>query len=136
MKNINNKLKENGYRATAQRKHIFDVLVPFPHSISEIHFSLKKKGIDIDIVTIYRTMDCFIKLGIVGKTQFKDKISKYEIISSDYHHHHLVCDKCGSIEDIPLNDSFFINKIREKTNFKIKSHSLEFFGICAKCQSL
>jgi Fe2+/Zn2+ uptake regulation proteins len=136
MKNINKKLKENGYRATTQRKHIFDTLLPFPQSISEISSSLKNKGTNIDIVTIYRTLDCFIKLGIVGKTQFKDKISKYEIISNDYHHHHLVCDRCGSIEDIPLDDNFLINKISKQTNFKIKSHSLEFFGICGKCQSL
>jgi len=134
MECLSEKLRQNGFRVTGQRQKILDSLIPFPQSVAEISSYLSKKDISIDVATIYRTLDCFIGLGIVGKTYFKDKISKYELISVDYHHHHLVCDRCGSVEDIPLNDKFLIDEVCRHTNFKVKSHALEFFGICSKCQ--
>ena len=134
MESISEKLRQNGFRVTGQRQKILDSLMPFPQSVAEIYSSLNKKGISVDMATIYRTLDCFIYLGIVGETHFKDKISKYELISINYHHHHLICDKCGSIEDIPLDDKFLVDEVNKHTNFKVKSHALEFFGICGKCQ--
>jgi len=134
MNSISKKLRENGFRVTNQRQKILDCLTPFPQSVVEISSSLNKKGVFVDIATIYRTLDCFAELGIVGKTHFKDKVSKYELISADYHHHHLICDKCGSVEDIALDEQFLIKEVNKHTNFKVKSHALEFFGICGKCQ--
>lgn len=134
MNNISQKIKQRGYRFTNQRQQILDVLTPFPQSVTEVASSLKEKGIIVDKVTIYRALDCFTDLGIVGKTQFKDKVAKYELLNNDDHHHHLVCDKCGLIEDIPLDDSFLLKKIKRQTDFQIQSHSLEFFGLCERCQ--
>lgn len=134
MVTISSELKQKGYRFTKQRQEIFDALSNFPQSVEEIICSLKKRGVGIDKATIYRTLDCFVDLGLVGKTQFKDTTSKYELVSESSHHHHLICDVCGSVEDIPLNDSVLLKKIANKTKFLVKSHSLEFFGICVHCQ--
>lgn len=111
-----------------------DVLTPYPQSISEILSLLKKRGAAVDKVTVYRVLDCFLKMGIISKIQFKDKSAKFELISKDSHHHHLVCDRCGSVKDIPLDDDHLLQKISQETDFRIESHSLEFFGICRKCQ--
>lgn len=111
-----------------------DVLTPYPQSISEILSLLRKRGAAVDRVTVYRALNCFFKMGIISKIQFKDKSAKFELILKDHHHHHLVCDNCGSVEDIPLDDEYLLQKISQETDFQIKSHSLEFFGICRKCQ--
>lgn len=134
MKNIVKKLQQKGYRFTNQRHQIFDVLTAYPQSVEEIVVSLKNKNVNVDRVTVYRTLDCFVNLGIVGKTQFKDKIAKYEFVTASNHHHHLVCNNCGSVEDIPLDDSILLKRVRKQTDFQVKSHALEFFGICANCQ--
>lgn len=135
MKDIAKQLQQKGYRFTKQRQVIFDALTAHPQSVEEIVVSLKEKGVSIDRVTVYRTLDRFVDLSIVSKTQFKDKTAKYELFSKTNHHHHLVCESCGSIEDISLNEAFFLNKVSSQTNFQIKSHALEFFGICGKCQT-
>lgn len=134
MEEIAKKLQQKGYRLTSQRQQILDALTSYPQSVLEIISFLKSKGVSVDKVTIYRTLDCFVELGVVAKTQFKDKTAKYELLIASNHHHHLVCDQCGSVEDIPLDDSILLKRVRKQTDFQVKSHSLEFFGICANCQ--
>ena len=134
MESYINKLKQKGFRVTIQRRCILDSLTFFPQSVFEISSFLKTHSTPVDVVTIYRTLSCFVEIGIAGKTKFKDDFSRYELISEANHHHHLVCDKCGAVEDIPLDDKLLIDEINKKTNFKVKSHALEFFGICTKCQ--
>lgn len=133
MNNISQILRQKGYRLTAPRQRILDVLTTHPQSVDEILSALKSKGEQTDKVTVYRTLDCFVDLGIVGKTQFHDKKAQYELLS-EAHHHHLVCDKCGSVEDVALNEAVLLRKVSEQTNFQVKSHSLEFFGLCANCK--
>lgn len=134
MDEINKLLRQKGYRLTKQRQQVLGALTPFPQSVAEVISFLESKDVDVDKVTVYRTLDCFVKLGAVGKTLFKDKTAKYELLTEANHHHHLVCDKCGSIEDIFLNEKLLLNKVCIQTDFQIKSHSLEFFGVCANCQ--
>jgi Fur family transcriptional regulator, ferric uptake regulator len=134
MNDFSKALRHKGHRYTIQRQEILNVLTKIPQSVFQVYESLIKSGIDIDKVTVYRTLDYFTELGIVGKIQFQEKVTKYELIESGEHHHHLVCNKCGKVEDIPLNDEDLINKIGLQSNFKIISHSLEFFGLCHQCQ--
>ena len=131
MKLISKTLHQKGLRLTEQRKRILALLTSQPKSATEI---LKSSGQGIDKATVYRTLDCLVKLGLAGKIQFKEKQSKYELLTDADHHHHAVCDNCGSIEDIALKESQMLEKLKQQTDFKIKSHSLEFFGLCIKCQ--
>ena len=133
MNDISKILRQKGYRLTHKRQQILDTLTEIPQSVEEVITSLKSLSVNIDRVTVYRTLDCFVDLGIVSKTQFKNKTAKYELLTKT-HHHHLVCDNCGSVEDIALNEAFLLRKVSEQTNFKVKSHSLEFFGLCANCK--
>lgn len=128
-------LHQNGHRSTKQRQQILDVLTAYPQSVPELMSALAKKQVTIDKVTVYRTLDCFVALGIVGKTQFREKTAKYELIQPEGHHHHLVCDRCGTIEDIPLDERKLLTTVGKKTSFQITGHNLEFFGLCARCQN-
>ncbi len=93
---------------------------------------LKKAGINADLVSVYRNLELFLRLNIIQKTQFEDRIDRYEM-ASDKHHHHLVCTKCGTLEDASFDEGFLEN-IGHQSNFKVEKHTLEFFGTCANCQ--
>lgn len=134
MQKLINVLRQKGYRVTDQRKHILTALTRSPQRVADIVSSLHRKKIDIDKVTVYRTLDRFVELGVAGKTQFKDNTAQYELLETAHHHHHIVCDTCGSIQDIPLNEASLLAAVKKNTDFIIKSHSLEFYGICSKCQ--
>jgi len=132
MLNVDKTLHQQGYRLTKQRRQILGALTPRPQSVNEMMHTLKPNG--IDKVTVYRALDCFVQLGIAGKIQLDDNTAHYELLAGSRHHHHLICKSCGSVEDIPLNEKLFLNKIRKLTKFQIQRHALEFFGLCAKCQ--
>lgn len=110
-------------------------LSPVPASAHEVMEVLKQKNVRTDLATIYRTLDLFGELGLVEKIQFGDKTARYELTAGQtHHHHHLICDNCGKVEDIPLDEKVLTGQIEEKSKFKVDRHSLEFFGMCVKCQ--
>jgi Fe2+ or Zn2+ uptake regulation protein len=132
MSSIKDKLAAKGFRLTQPRQVIFEVLSHRPQSVMEIIEKLAKKKLQIDKVTVYRTLSNFVKLNLVEETQFKDKISVYELADHE-HHHHVLCEKCGQIEDIHLDEKLLINAAKKLSSFQINSHHLEFFGLCKKC---
>lgn len=127
-------IRQNGHRLTRQRKLVLDAITRNPQSVNEIHQTLVDQGETVDKVTIYRTLEYFIKLEFISKTQFNENSSLYELRDNSTHHHHLVCNNCGAIADITLDDQDLIQKITSKTSFKVTSHAWEFFGLCRKCQ--
>lgn len=127
-------LQQSGHKLTNSRREILELLPSTPATVAEIQEILRQKQVKIDIVTIYRNLDMFIRIGLVRKTQFGDKSARFELITNQDHHHHLICDNCGSVEDIPLDEKTLVNQVGKKSRFKVERHNLEFFGACALCQ--
>jgi len=128
------KLQQSGYRLTYPRREVLKSLNFVPTSVSEIYENLKSRGINTDRVTIYRILDLLTKLEIVWKTDFGDKTARFELATDQAHHHHLVCDNCGSVEDIPMDDKILARQVENQSKFKLERHNLEFFGYCIQCQ--
>ena len=105
-----------------------------PLTAADIEKALVKENVKADTATIYRILETFEKNGILKKVYIhEDKIS-YEL-SSLPHHHHLVCTDCGAITGIAVSqEERLIQDFQKTTDFKIRSHSLEFFGTCSHCQ--
>ncbi len=132
--NLITQLKKTGYKLTTPRVEILKILSSTnPLSAQEVFDTVKNKGIEIDLVTAYRTLELFKDLGMIQKIQFEDKIARYELAEGE-HHHHLVCIKCGNVEDVEINEELFVKQIEKQSNFKVQRHALEFFGFCQNCQ--
>ena len=97
---------------------------------------IKKNGLKTNLTTVYRVLDSFLTAGLVKKLELHEGKYRYEL-SSLKHHHHLVCQNCGKIEDI-ADCSLEVQeeKITKDSKFLIKYHSLEFYGLCKICQKL
>ncbi len=133
MKKID-QLKKNGFRITKPRKAILDVLASRPVTVHEIYELVQKKNISIDLVSIYRTLELFMQIKLVQQVEFGEGKKRYELLDDANHHHHLICNNCGKVEDITINETAFIKKLTITSQFKIDHHHLEFFGACAACQ--
>lgn len=95
---------------------------------------LDKKDIQTDPATVFRIVNMFTQKGLTKQIQLQEGKFRYEL-SSKAEHHHLVCTRCGDIQDISdCSIDVLENHIEKKKNFKVTSHSLEFFGICSNCQ--
>lgn len=130
-------LKEQGYRITKTRKAVLEilVLVAKPLSADDLIKRLTKKGLHPNKTTIYRELDSLCVGGFVKEIQLGFGCRMYEVTSLG-HHHHLVCTVCEKVEDVSIDKDMdrYEKNISKKTSFKISSHSLEFFGLCAQCQ--
>ncbi len=127
-------LKRSGLKTTPARISVLKIFSEKcqPLSAEDISKKLKKK--DIDLVTIYRTLSSFEEERILRRVDLHKESQYYEL--GEHHHHHIVCSRCGFIEELEGCDiEKLVTKLTSGSkDFKIiKDHSLEFFGICKKC---
>lgn len=127
-------IRNKGLRVTPARIAVLRILEESqkPVDIATIYAEIAKHHVDADQATIYRIIDNFLEKNLITRIQFQEKKFFYEAKRPE--HHHAICNECGKIEDISnCSIKRTESRIKEKTGFTVKSHSLEFFGICADC---
>lgn len=128
-------LKQQGFRFTLIREAVLDLLLKSnkPLSCQDIRKHLKLKA---NKTTFYRELEFLRDKKIIEEFKLDDGVRRYEIVSK--HHHHAVCIKCKKVKCVELNGDIKKQEkeIEKNNNFKIISHSLEFYGLCQKCQAV
>mgnify|MGYP005698297473 FL=1 len=133
-------LKAEGLRATKQRLDIWDELSATNkhRDIETILSSLKKKKINVSRATLYRTIDVFVKHGLLKKLILDDGKFLYEhnkkTISPQ--HDHIVCEDCGEIFEFFDNSiSQIEDKIAKDLNLKVTNRVHQLSATCTgtKC---
>jgi Fur family ferric uptake transcriptional regulator len=130
-------LNEVDLRATPARIAVMKFLesADSPVDVSMVKEYLDKQKIDADSATVFRIMNMFTDKGIAKQISFNEGKFRYELASRE-DHHHLLCTNCGRIEDFSDCAIPELEKdIQDKKKFQVKSHSLEFFGLCRDCQA-
>lgn len=138
LQDIKDLLGAQGHFWTRARSAVLGVLTTHrnPLRAEEIHRALR--GSRINLSSVYRALRLFHTLRIVRRVELGEGVARYEL-ADDYraHHHHLVCDACGRIEDVaacPVDEADFKRQIRRRNGFAVRSHTLELFGLCRSCQ--
>jgi Fur family ferric uptake transcriptional regulator len=107
-----------------------------PVSVKVIHEKLKSK---ITKGTLYRTLDDLLISDLITRTNLDPQKARYELTFGKKHHHHAICTSCGEVEDVKMCNAIDFNDEARKDLRKfraVRSHSLEFFGLCRKCEPL
>ena len=129
-------LNEVSLRATPARIALMNLLetADKPVDVQTMIEYLEEKDIKTDPATVFRIVNMFTEKGLTKPIQLLEGKTRYEL-TAFANHHHLVCTSCGDIQDISnCNIDILEKDIEKKKNFKVTSHSLEFFGICNACQ--
>jgi len=129
-------LRGKKLKATPGRIAVLDIFAhnAKPLSIKEIKKIVGKQG--SDVATLYRNTESLTKEGLLVKVNLNGKNAAYEL-SSRGHHHHLICKSCGKVSDVKISTNPELDKQAlkgAKDFFSVAHHSLEFFGICKKCE--
>lgn len=130
-------LKDAGLKITLPRLKILQILESSKdHHLSaeDVYKQLLNNGEEIGLATVYRVLTQFEDAGLVVRHHFEGDHSVFEIASDD-HHDHLVCVKCGKVEEF-IDDEIERrqqNIAREK-GFELTDHNLNMYGLCPGCQ--
>ena len=108
-----------------------------PRSAADLHNDLDQ---DVPLSSLYRSLSILTEVGVVAPHHGMGGVVRYELAEWLMgHHHHLVCDTCGTIDDIELSrDSeaildALVSEATDSRDFVATGHSLEIEGRCASC---
>ena len=130
-------LKNAGLKITLPRLKILELLESSTvHHLSaeDVYKILLTNGEEIGLATVYRVLTQFEAAGLVVRHHFEGGHSVFEL-SSDSHHDHIVCVKCGHVEE--FHDEEIESRQRsvaEKLGFELTDHNLNMYGLCRDCQ--
>jgi len=133
---ITDKLIEKGYRMTPQRLMILSAMESSHEHISaeEIYAQVAAKYPNVNISTVYRTLELLKKLGLVYEINLGEGRIRYHAEASG-HHHHLVCQNCGEIIDIDESSLSSLKDILLRDyNFQAELRHVGIFGLCGNCR--
>ena len=126
-----------GVRATRQRAAIMALLdsVDEFRSAQELHDELRRRGDNIGLTTVYRTLQSLSSADLVDMVRTDTGESVYRRCSAPEHHHHLVCRRCGSAVEVSGREvEAWATEVAQAHGFSDVSHTIELFGTCADCR--
>lgn len=129
-------LREKGFKATSGRLQLLETLKSAKKPLS-VETLVEKLEMYMDQATVYRAVEALVTAGIVRRIDLGHTHAHYELVT-DEHHHHVICESCGKIEDVELSEPRLERAalVAAPGFAQVRSHSLEFFGTCRSCVTL
>ena len=128
--------REKGLSVTPQRVAVFRKLIStdMHPTAEEIYDDLRKELPAISLATVYKTLETFEKFGFISKTRATGECARFDANLKP--HHHLICKKCGRIEDL-YDTSLEALKLPQpvRSRFEVEDYRIDFRGICEKCKT-
>lgn len=137
---IKKKLQQEGFKLTPQREATVSILLENREehlSAEAVYMLVKHRYPDIGLATVYRTLEILTDIGVTYRLILEDGLARYDLKRDDHKHfhHHLLCLKCGTIEEVHEDLLVDVEKIvTQRFGFLVQDHRLTFHGICRNCQ--
>ncbi|HEY8423312.1 MAG TPA: Fur family transcriptional regulator [Clostridia bacterium] len=135
MVDIKQQLLEIGLKPTAARRLILSIFYQsaMPVSAEDIYKQFLENGQNVNLSTIYRTLEALKDGGLIRSLTFEgsDK-ALFEL--KQRHTHYLMCLGCKKIQPVdfcPLKD---IQNISGQ-NFTVTEHRFDLYGYCQDCKN-
>lgn len=126
-------LKASGLKATQPRLKILEIFQQnsVRHlSAEDIYRLLIAENLEIGLATVYRVLTQFEQAGLLTRNYFETGKAVYEL-NEGTHHDHLVCLKCGRVEE--FHDKRIEQRqheVAKEHGFDIVDHTLAIYGYC------
>jgi len=100
----------------------------------------------LGLVTVYRTLDLLLSLGLVRKLHLAEGCHTYALSLAGgqnetrgnephNHGHHIICQRCNrAVEFNGCDLDAVVTAVEAQTGFRVEEHWLEMFGVCPACR--
>jgi Fur family peroxide stress response transcriptional regulator len=127
---------ELGLALTHQRLVIYEALAATDeHPTPETVYDQVRRSIpSISLATVYKNVRAFAEAGLLREVSLLHDSARLD--ANLARHHHLVCERCKSVADIP-EDAVAPIEVRTTLpdGFQLHRVSVEVLGLCARCRS-
>ncbi len=132
------RLAEHGQHYTANRRAVVDALaragapITLPDLLA-VDESLAQSS-------AYRSLSVLIDVGVVRRLVHVGDHALFELAEHlTEHHHHLICESCGTVVDVTLPDRVeaamdrTFDEVATALGFAPLHHAVDIYGTCATC---
>ena len=127
--------RARGLKVTPQRQAIFGIL----HG-SDVHPSAETvyaRAVEhmptISLRTVYQTLHDLAEMGEIQELDLGTGSARFDPNVDS--HHHLVCERCGSVRDIYAEFAGVSVPRGKAHGFRVSSTEIVFRGLCADCHA-
>jgi Fe2+ or Zn2+ uptake regulation protein len=135
---VSARLVGSGQRYTPTRRRLVDILARAgtPLALPEIVRGRR----DLPQSSVYRNLAELESAGLIRRVASEDGSARYELAEElTGHHHHLLCSRCGSVQDVGIPSKLereldrTLDALAREARFATISHRLDLIGLCRSC---
>lgn len=131
------RLRTEGRRVTPQRRVIVQVLLENGSHLTadQVLRRARRQLPDISPATVYNTLHELTELGMLQELDLGLGLEerRYDLATED--HDHLVCLRCGRVEDVPRRDGLKAS-LSYDYDFDVVDRRVIYLGFCPDCVSV
>lgn len=131
------RLEARGHRATPQRMAVIAALMAQRTYVTaqDLHTALRRVQPHLGLATVYRALELLVACDLAEPFPQPNNEMCYAFCSAR-HHHHLVCQRCGLVAEVPgCALETLARDLERQSRFAITDHALTFFGTCQDCRA-
>lgn len=118
-------------RMTTQKKIVYETLEALGHASVEVLIEyIQAHYTQISLATIYRNINTLIHENKIKFVKLKNQ-DVLETVKDD--HIHFVCEACGSILDMQVDQQKLVSKASKDCVHQIKFCDMTLYGVCQEC---
>ena len=135
---VTTRLGSRGVRYTSGRQAVIRALIAAdgPRSAQELFDEL-----DLPLSSLYRSLAVLEEAEVLTPHHGARGVTRYELAEwASGHHHHVVCESCGVVDDVHLDPALerelerLVHEIVDSLAFSPTGHALEVEGRCGSCK--
>ena len=130
---ISQAFRSAAMRPTPQRYAVLEFLAtrPVHATAEEIYSAVNRLDPRASRATVYNNLKSLTRAGLVREVASEGKAARFDANLNP--HHHFVCDRCGSMEDIPWFDLDRTASSKFLEGRHVRTFDLVFRGTCRAC---
>ena len=135
---IETRLRAVGQRYTPNRRALVDMLrrAGKPVSMTDVVSGRSAPPQS----SAYRNLAVLEHAGVVRRVITEGEFARFELTEElTEHHHHLICSRCGRVEDVTVPSDLegtldrTLDRLAKRAGFADVDHRLDLIGTCADC---
>ena len=131
---LTDRFRAEGLKVTPQRQAIFRALHgSTEHPTAEaVHADVVRELPMVSLRTVYQTLNDLASMGELGQLELGTGSARFDPALDP--HQHLVCDRCGRVQDVHGDFTDVRVPRAELAGFRVATTQIVFRGLCAACQ--